>query len=395
MALEVAKGIIRLEAGTTPAEELEFRPRALVLWWCREQPAGCTGGIGFATNGGGETSTAWAADDAVAPGVLRQSGSETALLFDADPREPGAAARGRIHFDDRGFSFDFDRKPEHPWLVHYLAVGGSELHGAAVRSLVLDRTGSYAVTDLGFEPGLLLAVVGAGSHAGEPQPSLAVAFGAAAGPSRQVASGFVAHADAGRTTVRGAQCTEALAVLPDAPSSGEIGVLGRLVSLDPDGFTLEGTHSTSELPLAVLALAGGRYTVGLGDAASQTTSVGFEPAGALLFGTGLTATPRARDIGRLCLGGFSRDLGAGCLSWSVRARGAWPLDPRSRSSAKGVFEVIDTTSDELHARATLSGLGRRRFSLAWPVRDRYRRNFGYVAFGSELGKRSLRDRLRL
>jgi hypothetical protein len=103
---------------------------------------------------------------------------------------------------------------------------------------------------------------------------------------------------------------------------------------------------------------------------------------------------RARDIGRLCLGGFSRE-GVGCLSWSVRARGAWPLDPRARSSSESAFEVIDTTSDELHARATLSGLGRRRFSLAWPVRDRYRRDFGYVAFGSELRRPTVRDRLRL
>jgi hypothetical protein len=395
MALGVAKGVVRLEAGAMAAEQLEFRPRALVLWWCREQPAGGAGGIGFATDGEGEASTAWAADDAVASGVLSRVGSETALLLHDDPRTTSSAVHGGIRFADRGFSVHCEREPERPWLVHYLAVGGSELHGAAVRSFVFDGTDTLAVKDLGFQPGLLLATVGAGAVAREPQPGLAVAFGAAAGPSRQVAAGVVAHAGAGRTIVRGAQCTGAVAVLPAASASGEIGATARLVSLDPDGFTLEGALSSSELPLAVLALAGGRATVGLGDAASRRTSVELEPAGALLFGTGLTATAQARDIGRLCLGGFSRNLGAGCVSWSVRARGAWPLDPRSRSSAEAAFEVVDTTTGEPHARATLSGIGRRRFSLAWPVRDRYPRNFGYVAFGSERSKPTLRDRLRL
>ena len=102
----------------------------------------------------------------------------------------------------------------------------------------------------------------------------------------------------------------------------------------------------------------------------------------------------ARDIGRLCVGGFSRDQRAGCVSWSTRRRGAWPPAPRSRSTTEAVFEVVDTTPGGLHARATLSGLGRRRFSLSW-VRDRPPRDFGYVAFGTRLGKPTLRDRLRL
>ena len=184
-------------------------------------------------------------------------------------------------------------------------------------------------------------------------------------------------------------------MLPAAAASGEIAALSRLVSFDRDGFTLETARLTSELPLAVLALEGGNYTVGLGTASSPTTRVGFEPAGALLFGTGLTAMSRARDIGRLCVGGFSHDQSAGCVSWSTRRRGAWPPEPRSRSTSEAVFEVVDTTSGDLHARATLSALGRRRFSLTWPVRDRAPRDFGYVAFGPEPHKPTLRDRLRL
>jgi hypothetical protein len=393
MAFEIAKGIARLGIGTTPAVELDFRPRAVVLWWCREPAQGCAGGVGFATDGAGDASAAWAADDALAPGVLSSWGAEAPLLFHGDPRRPEASCHARIHFADRGFSFECDRPPEHGWLVHYLALGGTDLVNAAVRSFALDDTGTYAVTGLDFTPGVVLAATGAGSEAGEPRSGLAVGFGAAAGQRKQVAGGFASIVEAGGTIARGAQCTEALAVLPVPEPSGEMAALCRLASFDQEGLTLETTHLTSPLPLAVLALEGGSYTVDLGTASSRTTAVGLEPAGAILFGTGLNATRHARDIGRMCVGGFSRDRSAGCVSWSTLARGAWPPEPRSLTTTEAVFDVIDSTSGELHARATLSGLGRRRFSLDWPVRDRGPRDFGYVAFGPDLGKPRLLDRL--
>ncbi len=394
MALEAAKGILRLAPGSAPSEELNFAPLALVLWWCREGSGGCAGGVGFATDGGGDASTAWAADDALAPGVLRNWGAEAPLLLHGDPQRPELSSRGRVRFAARGFSVECDREPEHPWLVHYLALGGSDLRRAAVRDLVLDSTGTRAVTGLGFEPGVVLAAVGAGARAGEPRSDLAVGFGAAALPGSQAAGGFVSQIEAGGTVARGAQCSDAIAVLPAPETSGEIAAMSRLVSLDRDGFTLETTCLASELPLAVLALEGGSYASGMGTA-SRATATGFPAAGALLFGTGLNATPHARDIGRLCLGGFSHDRRVGCVSWSTLRRGTWPPEPRSRSATDAVFEVMDTTSGELHARATLASLGRRRFSLGWPVRDRNPRDFGYVAFGTEARKPTPRQRLRL
>jgi hypothetical protein len=275
-----------------------------------------------------------------------------------------------------------------------LALGGPEVRGAAVRSFVLGAAGARRITGLGFTPGVVLAALGAGSTAGEPRSGLAVGFGAAARQSGQVAGGFVSQVEAGGTIARGAQCTDAIAVLPAAVASGEVAALSRIASFDADGFTLETTRLTAELPLAVLALEGGNFGVGLGSASSRATAVGFELAGALLFGTGLDAMSQARDIGRLCMGGFSRDRRAGCVSWSTRRRGAWPPAPRSRSTTEAVFEVVDTTPGGLHARATLSALRGRRFLLSW-VRDRPHRDFGYVAFGTELGRPTLRERLRL
>lgn len=394
MGMEVAKGALRVETGAGPTADVGFQPTALVLWWSREVEGGCTGGMGFAAADGSAASTAWAADDALAPGVLSRQGSEAPLLFHHDPRAPDRSCRGHLRLTDNGFSVHLDGQPEGPWRVHYLAVGGSDVD-AAVRSFTLDGTGRRSVSGLGFTPGIVLAAAGAGSAAGEPQPGLAFGFGAASRPSEQVACGVASRVDDRKTVARGAQCIDAVVALPAAAEKGEMAALSRLVSFDQDGVTLETTHLTSELPVAVLTLAGAEFAVGLGTASSRTTPVGIELAGAILFGTGLNAMPHARDIGRLCVGGFSREQRAGCASWSIRRRGAWPPEPRSRFSAEAAFEVVDTTSGELHAQATLAGLGRGRFSLSWPVRDRAPRDFGYAAFGPAVAKPTLRDRLRL
>jgi hypothetical protein len=398
MALEVAQGILRVARGAVPAGELSFRPRALVLWWCREQSAGCAGGIGFATDGAGGASTAWAADDMLAPGVFNRRAADSPLLLHGDPRNPAAADHGDVRFAEHGFSVEWEQEPEEAWLVHYLALGdseGSELPRAAVRSLLLDAPGQRVVSGIGFTPDVVLAALGGSLPGDEPQAGLAVGFGAAARLGGQVASGFASVVDSGGTIARGALCTEGLAVLPAPEPGGEIAAFTRVLSFDPDGFTLESTRLNAPLPLALLVLEGNSFTVGLGSASTRTTNVGFRPDGALLFGTGLDAMSRARDIGRLSLGGFSRNGGAGCVSWSTRRRGASPPEPRSRSSAEAVFDVVNSAAGGLHAQAKLAALRRRGFLLSWPVRDRAPRDFGWVAFGSGLREQRLRDRLRL
>jgi hypothetical protein len=75
------------------------------------------------------------------------------------------------------------------------------------------------------------------------------------------------------------------------------------------------------------------------------------------------------------------------VTWSVRNRGAWPLEPRARSTTANVFEVMDTTSGDLHAAAAIDAMGRGRFSLAWVVADRYPRSVAYVVFGPETSPR--------
>jgi hypothetical protein len=393
MTFEVAKGIIRLDgvptAGDVHVENLSFRPRALVLWWSLETDLvtalGNCGGMGIAADGSGQASLAWAADDRLAAGVLGRWSGDGAFLCCADP---GGLSRvvGTLRCIDDGFALDIDGSSDGVWHIHYLALGGAELRGAAVRNVEVDGAGEHAVDGLGFKPDLLLFLPGAGAPTVAPGAGLAPGIGAATGPANQVAAGFGARVDGTDTVARGALRGDAVVAQPAPDESGGYAFLSRVVSHDPDGFTVSTTSASQEL--ACLALAGGRYAVGLASAARRRAGrtaqeVGFEPAGLLLFSNGLDAMARVRDIGRLCVGGFSAGHRAGCVTWSVRSRKAWPLEPRARSTAESVLEVLDTTSGDLHARAVLDAITSDGFSLRWPVADRHHRNFAYVAFGSE------------
>jgi hypothetical protein len=409
VTLEAAKGLFRLDLrtarqGRRHVEEIGFRPRALVLWWSLQEDAGTApgnrGGIGIAAEASEEAAVAWAADDAADPGVLSRWTGHTALLGFDNPLAPAPTLSGRALWTDRGFALDCAESTGGIWHVHYLALGGEDLRHAAVRRLALERSGASAVGGLGFRPDFLLFLPGAGGTVSGPEPGLIQGIGAATGPDAQAAAAFTASADGTRTSVRGAQRADAVVALPDPAGSVELDAFARLVSLDPDGFTLETMlRGSTSLPLACLALAGGRYAVGTetGPQAPEravTKDVGFEPSGLLVFTWGLEASGAVKDIGRLCLGGASASAEVGCLTWAARNRQSWPLEPRVRSTTESLVEVLDTRSGDLHARAALEKLRSDGFSLDWLVSDGHRREFAYVAFGSVPPPRRFRDRLR-
>jgi hypothetical protein len=405
VTFEAAKGVLPIVARAARSgrhvEELPFRPRALVLWWSRQKELGLAsgnrGGIGIAVDGSEQACSAWAADAAV-PTTLTRLAGDTALVGMGDPTEPRAALRGVVSYSGAGFALDWSALADGVWHVHYLALGGSELHGATVGKLPLNRPAVTPVTRLGFSPEFLLFLAGAGEASAEPIVGLSHGIGLATGETRQAAVGIVAQVGDRSSTVRSSQRTDAVVALPELKPSNEFDLLARLVSLDSDGFTLDVLHAAPKpLPLAYLALAGGRYATGADTAPqtsrrSKTASVGFEPAALLTFSWGMARSANAKEVPRLCLGGADGRGNAGCLSWTIRSRGVWPLEPRVRSVLGSVVEVMDTKSGNLHARAVFDRADSHGFTLDWDT-DGLRREFAYAAFASATARRPLRRRI--
>lgn len=390
-----SKGLLRVsspDSGPQRVEGLGFRPQALVLWWSRQPLAGAArgnrGGLGFAAASGGQSSVAWVSEDAATPTRAQRWLEGDAILgFDsADDRAP--ALRGRIvSFDEDGFTVGWLIRPSFPWLVNYLALGGDDLTHAAVLGLAASEFGLQAVTGIGFEPDCLMLVPTGIERPGETAAGVLASVGIAT----RTACASVAFSSSDGVpvaTVRGAQRTDAVVALP-VPGTAEFGALGRLISLDSDGFTLDWSLSGSEPRWMVgLALKGGSFRLGAvvsppQPRRQQAVDVGFRPSGLLVFSWGLESSREIKDIGRLCLGGASGPLISGCSSWGD-LRWAEPSSTHVRSTEDALLEVMDTRSGGLHAQAALEALDTEGFTLDWNIADSFRRQFVYLALGSSV-----------
>jgi len=401
MTLSAATGSLSVDATAAAPHVVRvgFSVQALFLWWAREVEGGAAptnqGGMGVAAAGSEQASVCWAA----AGDELGWWSSDAALI--GYPR-PGAEPelRASISWTEDGFAFDHIAPCGGRWHVRYLSLGADGVGGAAVRRFEIDRSGPVRVRGLGLEPSLVLFLAGAGTESPTSFPGLMHGIGVATGPDSQVATALTAWAGEDRAAVRGAQRRGAVVALPDPIGLQRPNVLARLVSLDGDGFTLDAAvENTGSLPVACLALTGGGYEVGVATAPTarrrqvkRVLTPALRPEAVLGFTWGFAASGVPKEYGRLCVGAASRAGETGCISWALRGRPPWPLRPSARVGRDAFIEVVDTTSDGLHAQAALDRILPGGFSLDWRLTDEFRREFAYVGFGSRT-RRGLRDRI--
>jgi hypothetical protein len=406
MTLRVESGAVTLAPGTYEGDpqrfgwDAAFRPRAVVLWWAADcDPRGTTvnvGGIGLWATDATEASTSWAADDQAGPGLFRRRSGAQAFLACSSPNATEPELPGSLYATDEGAGIAVEGRTTTTWHVHALAIGGDDIEAATVTRLTVERPGAQHVDGLGFRPGFLFFLPEAPSV--QTSASLGVSVGFAVDPGRQAACAFESRVDGPRMLARSGFRADAVVAVPRADESGSYDTLVRVTSVDEDGFGVAGeTTPQAPVSVAVLAFAGGRHHVGVaamprGRRSRSRESIGIAPEGLLAFTSGLDATARTRELGRLCLGGATRAT-AGCASWSIRRRD-WPPEPRSRSSRGDWLEVLDTTSGKLYARTGSPRLDGRGFVVDWTTRDRNARQFAYAAFGSSerrAGSGRLRD----
>lgn len=380
--------------------ELPFEPRALVCWWALtaagEAAPPNRGGIGFATGTGAAAAVAWASDSG---GELTRSGSwlDDGLVVALN----GATAAGPIlradlaAVDADGFTLEWTATSSETAGIHCLALGGSDIVASAVGTFrVPDSPRRQAVHQIGFRPDLILLAPTVCESPKTLRPGLVVSFGAAAVARGQAASAF-ASADGGQPgTVAGCQRLGAAVVVPDPEVSRGLAALGLVSSFDPDGFTIDWSRVRGAGAVAYLAIAGGRYAVGVGSMplrrpARRSRVSGLDPAAVLTATWGLSRGDESRRIARLCLGAASSPADVGCTIWAEsnhRDRAAHTL---TRSSGSRLITVPDTrpAASGTHAEATLESIHPGGFVLRWPIAEGLRRQFIYVALGNPMRRR--------
>jgi hypothetical protein len=311
----------------------------------------------------------------------------------AGAQAPGV--RGQIAaFDDDGFVVKWLTRPRTPWLVHYLALGGSDLDEAAAHRFAVAEEGPQRVRGLTFEPDFVLLVPSGVEKAGDRAEGVLLSMGVATDQGSQAASAFLSTAAATGGESRSSQRTGAVVAL----QTGEGAALGRLVSTDPDGFTVEWSGDVALLgSVMFLAVKGGRYKIGADvspkvPGTRRTARLGFRPSALLAFSWGLPPSTEAKRVGRLSFGAAASSV-SGCASWDEEHRTAPPTKAHVHSTEEGLILVPDTRTGRVHATAGVK-LDSDGFTLDWQQSDGFPRQFVYVAFGSSAADRPLRVRLK-
>jgi hypothetical protein len=379
--LTAAKGVVVVDGATSRAET-GFEPRAVVLWWTRQREPGVVsgnaGGIGFYADGAA-ASVAWAAAEATAPTATARRAAEAAVLgIDAVTGEAGL--RAQLVCDAAGFSLETVPPPVEPWTVHYLAVGG------AVDGIIGWLSSATAPTrqhvTLALRPDLVLLAPVAVAAFDVSERGLVAAVGAAAG-ARAAGASFNSEDAARPGAVAGMQLADAAVSVP--ASRDDVAAAARVHATD-DGFDVDWSRAwPTPHQFPYLAVEGIRCRVGVDRSppapGTSRTRVGFRPEALLLFTWGLGARPYPSDIGRLCIGGATKDA-AGCAGWDERDVEAPTTSTHVCSSNDHVVLVTNTQTGDVHASAALRSLDRNGFTLEWDRSDGPQREFAYVALAA-------------
>jgi hypothetical protein len=379
---------------------LGFRPRALVFWWSAQASWGSApgnrGGVGLVADGG-QSAVAWASHDGAEAIRASRWLDDVAIIGFETAGADRPDVRGRaVAFDDSGFVLEWLTRPRTDWIVHYLALGGSDLTEATVFRFTSIDEGFQYVDGPKFPPDFVLLVPSGAAKPGDRAEGVLVSLGVATDETSQAVCAFQSRDAAGAGESRSRQQTSAVAALA-FPAAGDRAV-ARLVSTDSSGFTLEWSGEGTKLGSVIcLALKGGRYKIGTdvspkAPGTRRTRRLGFRPSALLAFSWGLRPSQEAKDVGRLCFGAAA-SRAQGCATWDDEHRAAPPTKTHVHSTDEALILVPDTQTGGVHAAAGIRAVDPDSFTLEWARSDGPAREFVYVAFGSSGADRPLRVRL--
>lgn len=401
MPLEFKTGSFTKSTGAAPASQavtgVGFQPKALILW----SVAGLTdntfrasyfSGIGFAAGtAAADRGSVGASNEDATVGASNVAGrhAEKVLVFSNLAGNGAFAECDLTSFDSDGFTLNWTTNDANAYIIHYLALGGTDLTNAKVlRWNTPTATGNHAVTGVGFKPDAVM-LIGAGSAANPPSsftthsPTLS-AFDGSGG---QWALGHRSNDNAAMTQENRVKDASLAFLVPSGTGVAAIDAEATWVSMDTDGFTLNFSDApAAAFRIYALCLKGPRFKAGSftkstgGAPASQSvTGVGFTPRG-LAFASDMdvVATDN-RAHNRWGLGfydGTNEQAGTRVAENNVAVSN---VDAISRSDK--VFVKVDNTTATQDAVADGTSLDADGFTLNWTTNDAVATQIFYLAAG--------------
>jgi hypothetical protein len=377
-----------------------FQPKALVFFWTAQTSAGAAAevstGVGMCTSSSNERAIAVAADDDVSLGdaVSRQSQSSCIIILNPDtPLFRAEAALASL--DSDGFTLTWTTNDSVGTLIHYIALGGSDLTNATASSFTLaSGTGSQSITGLGFQPDFLIFASIDDSPMDQTdtaKASLSLGFASSASAEGSIAVSLTPTDNAiSDSQVR--QRTDS--ALNEVGPNGADDLLADVTSFDSDGFTINKSTNADTTVVHFLALKGGQYKVGSFNKDTSTsvpfdqsvTGIGFRPVGLLFAANGLSSSTTIQQEGRLSLSGTD---GPPATNQAASEEGIWIHDAdaltrtdanmRTSTTKVGTLATQSTLVSEADTKSFDSG----GFTLTWTTNivGNIASEILYVAFG--------------
>jgi hypothetical protein len=393
-------GSFAKSTGGAPATQaitgLGFQPKALILWTAGGTVDGTiqTQATRDSRSCIGIVSSTAAADQLAASSTADTAGNggrrvtqKAFLLTDATGATVVSEA-SLASFDADGFTLTWStNSATEAQLIHYIALGGTDVLAKVMHVVTPVATGNFATTGVGFQPNLLINIGSLTSTATALDTGATLCqlrVGAAVGASsRWCASMATTQLVSGQgwRFHRNDRIMDQTTTAGGGPNTLDV------VSFDADGFTLTQASAAATrqgfLCLSVPAAAVGTFTkpTGGGPAVGTVTGLSFQPALVMLVSDQdiNRANAPSQTGARMGISAFTAaDAAASVVSIpDVPNPIAFAyLDKSAKAAVK-----INNATPALDAEATGALIGGG-FSLTWNANDAVATEFGYVAIGT-------------
>ena len=395
-AIDVKKGTFykRTSAGTQAITGVGFQPKAILFWATLQTAVGNSianyTGYGF-TAGVGSSASVSAWSDRVDPSNTGRKNSVTNAIQLQTTGGTDAGQATLNSFDADGFTLDWASANATGYIIHYYAIGGSDLTTATTSSIFINTTdATRSVSNLSFQPEMLFFLNGGNVSATSTDTArgkLGIGFGN--NTTDQGGLGLLWEDASGSSDTCSVQRVDQIEGLSNTCNTADS--FGNISSFDANGFTLNISDLPSaNFPVHFLALKGGTYKTGnflkpTATGYATTTGLSFQPKGLMLLSRNKVAGTTVTAAGGLTVGVAASTTSAGtdqgAISINEPDADAQNDENGNRTSTTTVFTAFKGTADTLTGEADFTRFNSDGFTLNWTTADATADEILYWAIG--------------
>lgn len=290
-------------------------------------------------------------------------------------------------WDSNGFTLNWTTNDSTPYIIHFIAIAGSDVEARVVDWTMRTSNGNSSVTGVGFQPDVVFHAHGGHTFTAAAPANLAVgAFGLgvmdADGDEWAFANWSVDNQ--GTSDTQRGQVTDA--AIYSFNNNLTVQKRGAWVSMDADGFTMNWTTTNSNAASRVFSLALRGLNVKPGsflksNAAAPTTQQitggEFKPSLVMLASTQSTTQANPVAHARFGLGASDGNTEASSARQDENAASFANVDAIDKTSK--VFVKVDNGTPAIDAEADFAGFNSDGFNLNWTTNDAVQTQILYLS----------------